>query len=399
MEIRNLLGRIFSNNKNQTIPQTATEIQIYDNNKAIFTRYKGDFFNDADVRACVDAIARNGAKMHPKHIRKTKKGYEILDDNLYRLLAKRPNELQNAYKFYYHIISELEMFNNSFVYIQKDEHLNVTGLYPLNYNSVKLYEYKNEIYIEFQFGYSKKRFVPLSSCIHLTRFVADDGIFGGNTTPITKILSMKHIIDEGIVNAIKTTQSIRGIISSQPMLKPEDVKKIRDQFVKDFVDNADGSGIGGLDGTTKFDPVKLEPTTATDGQIKSIDDKVLNYYGINENIIQSKYSEDDWNAFYESILEPIGLQMALEFTNKLFTPTEQFHGNEIVFESNRLQYASNNTKINLLRYGNNVLMVDEQREILNLAPLPNGEGQKILIDQNHTANMDNSKEDNDEKGN
>ena len=91
--------------------------------------------------------------------------------------------------------------------------------------------------------------------------------------------------------------------------------------------------------------------------------------------------------------------MALEFTNKLFSPTEQFHGNEIVFESNRLQYASNNTKINILRYGNNVLMVDEQREILNLAPLPNGEGQKILIDQNHTSNINNKEEDKDEKGN
>ena len=271
MEIRNLLGRIFGSNKNQTIPQTATEIQIYDNNKAVFTRYKGDFFNDADVRACVDAIARNGAKMHPKHIRNGKNGYEIVNGNLYRLLSKKPNELQNAFKFYYHIISELEMFNNSFVYIQRDENLNITGLYPLNFNSVKLYEYKNDIYLEFKFGYSKKRFVPLNSCIHLTRFVAEDGIFGGNTTPITKTLSMKHIIDEGIINAIKTTQSIRGVVQSQSMLKPEDVKKIRDQFVKDFVENADGSGIGGLDGTTKFDPVKLEPTTATDGQIKSID--------------------------------------------------------------------------------------------------------------------------------
>jgi hypothetical protein len=69
---------------------------------------------------------------------------------------------------------------------------------------------------------------------------------------------------------------------------------------------------------------------------------------------------------------------------------ELYHGNEIVFESNRLQYASNATKINLLRYGNNVLMVDEQREILNLAPLPNGEGQKVLIDQNHTSSINNS---------
>lgn len=391
MQKRSLISRIFGSEKEDKTPQTATEIKIFDNSKAIFTRYNGDFFNDADVRACVDTIARNCAKMHAKHIRKNTKGYEILEDSLYRLLSRRPNELQNAYRFYYHVISELEMFNNSFIYVQKDENLQLTGLYPLNFNSVKLYEYKQEIYLEFQFGYSKKRFVPLSSCIHLTRFVSENGLFGGTTTPIVKTLSMKHVLDEGIINAIKTTQSIKGVIkSTQAMLKPEDVKKMRDQFVKDFVENADDSGIGGLDASTDFTPVKIEPTTASDGQIKSIDNKILNYFGINENIIQSKYSEDEWNAFYESVLEPIGLQMAQEFTNKLFTPTELYHGNEIVFESNRLQYASNATKINLLRYGNNVLMVDEQREILNLAPLPNGEGQKVLIDQNHTQNINDS---------
>ena len=121
---------------------------------------------------------------------------------------------------------------------------------------------------------------------------------------------------------IKTTQRIKGVVqSTKSMLKPEDVKKMRDQFVRDFVDKDDGTGIGGLDATTTFTPVKIEPTTASESQIKIFDDKILAYFGVNENIIQSKYNEDEWNAFYESVLEPIGLQMSLEFTNKLFTPT------------------------------------------------------------------------------
>jgi hypothetical protein len=115
--------------------------------------------------------------------------------------------------------------------------------------------------------------------------------------------------------------------------------------------------------------------------VKSIDNKILSYFGVNEEIVQSKYSEDEWNAFYESVLEPIGLQMSLEFTNKIFTPTEKNFGNEIVFESNRLQYVSNNTKVNLLRYANNVMTVNEMREILNLAPREDGD--VIMQDLNH----------------
>ena len=399
MERRSLFSRIFGNDKSTQNPEKATEVKILDDKKAVFTPYKGDFKNDADVRACVDAIARNGAKMHPRHIRNNKDGIENVKGSLYRILAKQPNELQNAYQFYYQVITNLELYNDSFIYVQRDTDNNkVTGLYPLDFSEGKLYEYQDKIWIKFKFGRSKERFVPYDSCIHLTRFVGEDGLFGGSVTPIVKILSMKHIMDEGMINAIRTTQHIRGIVkSTKAMLKPEDVKKMRDQFVTDFIRNGDRSGIGGLDATTDFTPVKIEPTTASDSQVKIIDGKLLSYFGVSENIIQSKYSEDEWNAFYESVLEPIGLQMSLEFSNKLFTPTEKYFGNEIIFESNRLQYASNSTKIQLLRFGTNIMTQNELREIFNLAPREDGD--VILIDQNHSVLEEGEEDNNEGEGN
>lgn len=389
MEKRSLLGRIFGSEKDSTAPSTSEQIEILEGTKAVFTPYKGDFHEDPDVLACVDTIARNGAKMHPRHIRNFNGKIENVKGKLYKMLAKQPNEIQNAFKFYYQVLTDLELYNNSIVYVQKDENLVITGLYPLEYTEIKLYEFKDEIWIKFKFGRNKERFIPYSRCIHLTRFVGKDGIFGGSSQPIIKILDIKHILDEGIVNAIQTTQSIRGILKSKKsLLKPKDVKEMRDQFVRDFVDyhkgNRNKTGIGGLDATTEFTPVKLEPQTATDEQSKMYNEKVLKYFGINENIIESKYNEDEWNAFYESVLEPIGLQMSLEFSNKIFTPTEKNFGNEILFESNRLQYASNKTKIELVRYASNILTVNEQREVFNLAPIEGGD--VFMIDQNHTIN-------------
>lgn len=386
MELRSLFSRIFKSDKSTKEYESSEQLELVEGNKAVFTPYKGDFHNDPDVLACVDAIARNGAKMHPRHIRNFNGRIETPKDYIYKLLAKQPNEIQNAFRFYYDILFNLELYNNAFIYIQKDENLKITGFYPLEYNEVKLYEYRDEIWVKFRFGRSKERFVPYKDCIHLTRFVSDDGLFGGNSRSIIKILDIKHILDEGIVNAIKTTQSIKGVIkSTKAMLKPEDVKKMRDQFVSDFVDSRKNrSGIGGLDATTEFIPVKIEPTTASDSQVKSIDNKILSYFGVNEHIIQSNYSEDEWNAFYESVLEPIGLQMSLEFSNKVFTATEKNFGNEILFESNRLQYASNKTKIELIRYASNILTINEQREVFNLSPIDGGD--VFMIDQNHTIN-------------
>ena len=384
MELRSMFKRLFGREREESERQFE-ELRLLDDNKAVFTQYHGDLQYDPDVLACVDAIARNGAKMHPRHIRDNKDGIKTLKGRTYRLLAKQPNEFQNAYQFYYQIIATLELYNDVFVYVKKDNDLRVEALYPLIYDEGKLYEYNDRLFIKFNFGRMKSKYVPYDECIHLTRFVGTNGLSGGSSRPIVKTLSMKHILDEGIINAIKTTSSIKGLLkSTKALLKPEDVKKMRDQFVDDFINRGDKSGIGGLDATTEFIPVKIEPTTASEGQIKEIDNKVLSYFGLNENILQSKYTEDEWNAFYESILEPIGLQMSLEFTNKLFTPTEKDFGNEIIFESNRLQYASNKTKIELIRYASNILTINEQREVFNLAPIDNGD--VFMIDQNHEVN-------------
>ena len=73
--------------------------------------------------------------------------------------------------------------------------------------------------------------------------------------------------------------------------------------------------------------------------------------------------------------------MSLEFSNKLFTPTEKAFGNEIVFESNRLQYASNNTKVEIIKNASNIMTINELREVFNLAPREDGD--VIMQDLNH----------------
>ena len=278
--------------------------------------------------------------------------------------------------------------NNAFVYILRDENEVPIGLYPINANSYELLEYKNEVFIKFSFNKSKFYTASLKDdVIHLKRFFCEHDILGGNSTPITKTMSFKHVIQEGVINSIKTTQGIKGILkTTKAMLKPEDIKATRDQFVKDFLEGGDNTGIAGLDATTDFKSVDINPRTASDEQVTEVNEEIRNYFGVSKEIIQSNYSEQQWNAFYESVLEPIGIQMGLEFTNKIFTYGERIHGNKIVFEANRLQYASNSSKIAIAEKLNNYFMIDEIREIFNMAPLPNGEGQKVMQDLNHIDN-------------
>lgn len=381
MKIRSLFKKVFGDDKNV---QLGTRLQLVNGYEAIFTNYDGQIYDNPTVRACIDTIARNAAKLNPKHIRSTDKNYKILNEDIYHIIAEQPNEIMNAYDFYYKIFSELYLNNNVFVYIMRDENLKVIGLYPILFNQADFVEYQNQIYVKFRFGTGKIRTVAYNDLIHLRRFFCKNDILGGSNIPVVSALSFQHILKEGIINAIKITMSIKGYLkSTKSMLSPKDAKKLRDNFIKDFVSDDNSSGIGALDATTDFKEVNLDPTVASDAQMTDNKNEILDYFNLNENIIQSKYSEDEWNAFYESVLEPLGIQIGMEFTNKIFTYGERYHGNKIIFEANRLQYASNKTKIEVARYLNNYLYIDEIREILNLAPLPNGEGQKLMQDLNH----------------
>ena len=381
MKIRSLFKKVFGDDKNV---QLGTRLQLVNGYEAVFTNYDGQIYDNPTVRACIDTIARNAAKLNPKHIRSTDKNYKILNEDIYHIIAEQPNEIMNAYDFYYKIFSELYLNNNVFVYIMRDENLKVIGLYPILFNQADFVEYQNQIYVKFRFGTGKIRTVAYNDLIHLRRFFCKNDILGGSNLPVISALSFQHILKEGIINAIKITMSIKGYLkSTKSMLSPKDAKKLRDNFIKDFVSDDNSSGIGALDATTDFKEVNLDPTVASDAQMTDNKNEILDYFNLNENIIQSKYSEEEWNAFYESVLEPLGIQIGMEFTNKIFTYGERYHGNKIIFEANRLQYASNKTKIEVARYLNNYLYIDEIREILNLAPLPNGEGQKLMQDLNH----------------
>ena len=375
MNRRSLFQMIFGKKQNQTEYQT--QLQLLNGYQATWTSYNGQLYEDAQIRACIDAIARNGAKLNPKHIRYYGDQYENIKGKVYRLISRKPNELMNAYDFYYKIISELYLNNNAFVYIARDEQRLPIGLYPLRSEQYQLLEYKGNIYVRFTFSGNQTYTASLKDdIIHLKRFYCENNIIGSSNLPIIHTMSIKHILDEGIINAIKTTQSLKGVLkTTKAMLKPEDIKATRDTFVRDFLSSEKGSGIAGLDATTDFKEININPQTATDGQVNMFDDRIMNYFGVNKNILQSNYDEAQWNAFYESVIEPLALQMGLEFTNKLFSYGEIWHGNEIIFESNRLQYASTSSKIRIIKEAGalGLLTINEGRQILNLSPIEGGD--------------------------
>jgi hypothetical protein len=103
--------------------------------------------------------------------------------------------------------------------------------------------------------------------------------------------------------------------------------------------------------------------------------KILDYFGVSAAIFNSDYTEDEFNSFYEQTIEPLAIQMSEAFSLGLLTRNEIMRGEEIIFYSERLQYASWNSKITAIEklMGLGIMSLNESRALLGLEPVENGD--------------------------
>jgi len=371
IERRNLFQKIFEVIGSR---KTLSQLRMLSGYTPVFTPWQGKPYAADVVRAAVDAIARNAAKLRAKHIRRVNGKIVPVGKQIERLLTVRPNSNMNAYDFLYRLITTLMIENNAWAYPVWDG-FNLVAIWPINCTMAEFLEDESKtIYVKFYFFDGGQVVLPYSEVIHLRRHYYNNDLLGEPNDPINSVLSAIHTTNEGLAQAVKTSAHIRGILKFQGMLKPEDIKENRDRFVSEYLTMQNTGGIAALDSKAEYIPVDIEPKMVNAAQMKELRDAVFRYFGVNEKIVMGNYTENEWNAFYESTIEPIATQMGLEFTSKLFTEQERRFGNEIIFEANRLQYASVSTKLALVALVDRGAMTpNEWREVFNLAPIDGGD--------------------------
>lgn len=249
----------------------------------------------------------------------------------------------------------------------------------------------------FRFQNARRMCVPYCDVIHLRRNFNKDDFFGDSGQKVLKSpLSLIHTMNQGIANAIKTSAALRGIMIFKGVVRPEDMEAARKNFVENYFSAANNGGIAAVDAKAEFKELNSDPKMADPQAMKMAKEAVFAYYGVNEKIIQSTYNEEEWTAFYESVLEPLALQLSMEFSWKLFTPVERGHGNAVYFNANRIQYTKLSTKVQLVKELGfaGLCTINELREIIDLPPLPDGD--QRLVSKNFEDSAKGAEESNDE---
>lgn len=338
----------------------------------------GDFrqeaYQNAVVRETVDAIARHAAKINAVHMR----GGERVEDNIQYIIGTRPNAWMSAYDFQYKMFSTALLKNNAFALQVWDSHGEIKAILPVDYTSCEALEdeYGSGMYIRFQLVNGKETILPYDELYHFRRHFEKNVVLGDSNAPLDASVEMINTANAGMMSAVKSGSSLRGVLKiKQSMLKDRDVRQRRDDFVNEYINAGDNGGIAGLDASMEYmqlDPSKMYSLTTE--QMAEIRGNVYRYYGVSEKFIRGEYSEDEWNAAYEAVIEPFVIQGHMEYTQKMFTQAQRERGESIIFEANNLQYASAKTKIELAKNLGMLGMItyNEGRAFFNMSPVQGG---------------------------
>lgn len=333
---------------------------------AIFSPFGEEMYNSLTVRSCVRPLASHSSKANAVSS----------DPRLAKILNENPNLYMNGKSFLSKVRTQLELKNTVFIYIMRDDKGRATGFYPVPYFSFEALEYSNGLYIKFNFANGNEPIVlPWGDLVVLRNDYNKSDIAGDTNDAILDELELINTTNQGIANAVKATANLRGILkSTKAMLSADDVKAQKERFVKDYLNLENEGGIASLDSTQEFTPITMNPTITTWEQSKEFREDVQRYFGVSDAIIMSKYTEEQMEAFYEARIEPFLVDLSQELTRKVFTERELGFGNFIMYESNRLQFASNTTKLNLVKMvDRGALTPNEWRFVFNLAPLEGGD--------------------------
>ena len=354
-----------------------TTARVVSEPTASFSSFNGDAYSNDVFREAVDAIARNAGKLKGAHVIKYAEHERVDGDcKLNRLLQVRPNAVMSSYDFLYKLVTRLFQYNNSFAYLDSDERGTLRAIYPITATNVEiLSDAAGSLFCGFMLKNGKRVVLPYADIIHLRRFFNNGDVLAEDNNAIAPGLELAQTENDGIISGIKAGANIRGILSFTQIMSPEKLKSEKEAFVKDYLEMGNEGGVIAIDQKMDYKPIDHKPVILDADQAKEVKTKIYNYIGITEEIVNSSYTEDQYAAFYESTLEPIAIALSQEFTAKVFNDREQAFGNSIVFESGRLQFTSNKTKVQLIAqlapYG--LLTINQALEILNLPAVADGD--------------------------
>lgn len=363
------------------------DFKPYDINTWSYRSFDGNALNIDLVRACVDALARNIAKMSLRPIVMNKDGTTTIDNisDIAKVL-KHPNQYMTMYDFLYKVSAMYYLNNNAFIYPEYDEKGYLVALHPINYSTFKLYELDNKLYASFRLKYTRTYTIAYDRIIHLRNHFIQDDLMGDANNALYTACELIGAQNQGIINGIKNSAIIRGILKTINVIKDEDLEKAKQRFIKDNLSAQNNGGVIAVDGKFDYQNIESKPYIVDSATMDQAKNKIFSYFGVNEEFLQNKFTSEQYEAVYEGRLEPFAILITDSLTYALYTERERGFGNEIEVNMSRLKYQPTATIVNVISATKELGLFtrDDYRSMLGYTPLGHERGgDEIMIATNN----------------
>ena len=386
-----LISRIRSAFSNRRVAGVELMQQIGNN----YISWNGTIYDSDIVRSCIRPKVKATGKLVAKHLRDVvdAEGHHELKvnpSNAIRFILDEPNPLMTGQMLQEKLATQLCLNSNAFALIIRDDYGSPMEIYPVIARTVDaVYDSAGKLRLRFTLNNNKVYEFPYEDIIHLRQDFNENDIFGTPIAPVlVPLLDVVTTTDQGVINAIKNSSIIRWLLKFTNSMRKEDLKSQAKDFADNFLATSEGMGVAAVD--AKADAQQINPTdyVPNAAQMDRTTKRIFDLFNTNDAIVSSKYTEEQYNSYFDAEVEPVLIQLGGEYTRKLFTRRERVFGNKIVFEASAWDSASISTKLNLqAMVDRGALTPNEWRATLNLAPVPGGDDPIRRLD---TAAVDNS---------
>lgn len=362
-------------------PKTVTSFKMIDEPSSGFVGFGQNVYEADIVRSAVRPLATAIGKTIPKH----RFGDKINPTLSVSMVLNEPNAIMSMQMLLEKTIWQYRVNGNAFIYVEKGDDGKPLALYPIVSQSLELLiNPMGEYFIKFILRDGKEYTFKYRDLIHIRNDFTSNEVLGDSLAPsLLPLLEVVQTTDQGIISAIKNSNVVKWLLKFNQTLRPEDIKSNTKQFVDDFL-RTDSEGIGAAGVDSKADAIQVQPYSYVPEKEQSAAtrQRILDLFNTNNHIVQSDFSENQWIAYYETQIEPALLQLSDTFTKAFFSRRERALGNSIMFESNNLQFASMQTKLQMVGWlDRGVMTINEYRMIaLGLEPVEGGDARLLRKD-------------------
>lgn len=336
----------YSGSKNE-----GTIARLLNGTPSEYSNYTGELYANSLVRSIVHKIASYGSTISFQHVRGFGDDFEVLHNSpLNKLLNVKPNSLlMTPADLQYKLWTDLLLRNNSYLWLQRDNTGNIVSMLPIVADSVELKEISGFLFYKFYFSSGEKLLVSADDVIHNKRYFYKNDVFGTDNEPLRTAMGLVETMNISLDASLKNGAQIKGILKHQNTIDPDDLQKHEKLFRESYLKASNSGGIGMLDAKFDFIPINYTGKITDKAQMAEIRDYVYRYFGMNDDILMSKYTSDVWQSYHEGSIVPILNTMEQNYNLHCFTDKELGYGNRVMSSVNLITFMSAQQRISMVK--------------------------------------------------